>query len=349
MEKIVLVAPALDLRESTVYTLTLARELKLRGWRVWVMAAEGALADELAAEKIPFVPSEISGVFWRDVLYLNRFGRQIKQLAPELLHVTHHHLAALGGLLARTTGLPYVLTLHSPVKRPVPYQRRHLKGAVAISQRVRESAVNTGRLPRERVHIIENGVATDPTPPARNDTSPIPVVGTMGRLEKDRGIKYFIRAARELVARKVQAHFLVVGSGPDEPKIRRLVRKSGITEHITIVPAPCDPKNLAAPMDIFVCPDLSEGFGIFLLHAMAHAVPVVASAAGGVFSLITDGETGLIVPKREVALFADKIQALLKDRAFAEKIGIAGFQLVRTRFPVQKTLEKTLNLYNAPE
>ena len=171
----------------------------------------------------------------------------------------------------------------------------------------------------------------------------------MGRLEKDRGIKYFIRAARELVARKAQAQFLVLGSGPDEPKIRKLIRKFGITEHVTLSPAPCDPKNLAAPIDLFVCPDLSEGFGIFLLHAMARAVPVVASAAGGVFSLITDGETGLIVPKRDVSLFADKIQTLLEDRAFAEKIGVAGFRLVRSRFPIQKTLEKTLNLYNAEE
>jgi len=345
MERIVLIAPSLELRGATFYTLTLARELRLRGYRVAVMAGQGSYADELAAEKIPFLRAEISGIFPLDLLYLNHYTRLLKPLNPELIHITHNNLAGIGGLIASSLGIPYVLTLQSLVKRAIRFKPSAFRGAIAISQPVRQSAVNTGLLPREKVHIVENGIAADINPPEKNNTGLIPVVGTVSRLEKDRGIKYFIHAAQELISRGVQAHFLVIGTGPDEAKLRKLVRRLKISEHVTINMAVSNSKNLINPIDVFVSPALSEGFGIFVMQAMAFAVPVVASAAGGVFSLITDQETGLIVPKRDVSVFADKIQAFLDDREYAESIGLNGFHYVQSHFPLKKTLEGTLKLY----
>ncbi|MHC4942227.1 MAG: glycosyltransferase family 4 protein [Planctomycetota bacterium] len=349
MERIVLMAPKLELRGSTVYTLMMARELKLRGYRVTVMAGEGSYADDLAAEKIPFLRADISEVFVRDLLYLNQYVKQLRPLNPELIHVTHHNLAALGGWIADRLRIPYIVTVQSILKKKLSYQPRFLQGAVAISQPVRQSMVNIGRVPRERAHIIPNGVVTGLKPPERKSAGLIPVVGTVGRLEKDRGIKYFIHAARELISRNVQAHFLIMGIGPEETKLRKLIRRLEITEHITINAALSKFKDLMNPIDIFVSPALSEGFGIFVLHAMASAVPVVASAAGGVFSLINDNITGLIVPKRDISFFADKIQAFLDDRAFAEEIGNNGFNYVQINYPFKKTLEGTLNLYHEHE
>jgi glycosyltransferase involved in cell wall biosynthesis len=349
MERIILLAPRLELRGSTVYTLVLAKELKLRGYRVTVMAAEGTFAEELASEKIAFLRADLTGNFFRDLLYLRKYAREMRAFNPELIHITHHELAPLGGLLARSLDVPYILTLQNPVKHTVYCHHRHLRGVIAVSQPIRQSAVNVGRIPREKVHIIENGVASSLNPPERNSAGLIPVVGTVSRLQKDRGIKYFIHAARELIRREVQAHFLVIGTGPDETKIRKLVRKLDISEHVTINMAATDYRNLTNPIDIFVCPALTEGFGIFVLQAMAAAVPVVASAAGGVFSIIKDHETGLIVPKKDTSIFADKIQAYLDDREFATRIGVNGFNYVQENFPFKKTLEGTLNLYEEGE
>jgi len=349
MERIVLIAPRLDLRGSTVYTLMLARELKLRGYRVVVMANGGSYVEDLENEKIPFIRADISEVFPRDLLYLNRYVKLLKPFHPEMIHLTHHNIAGVGGWIARSLRIPYLVTIQSPLKRAMSFQKAYLVGAIAISQPVRQSAVNIGRIPREKVHIIENGVITGLKPPERSKTGLLPVVGTVGRLEKDRGIKYFIYAAQELVSRGVQAHFLIMGTGPEETKLRKLVRRVGVTEHVTINAASSKYKNLIDPIDIYVSPALYEGFGIFVLHAMASAVPVVASAAGGVFSLISDNETGLMVPKRNASNFADKIQTLLNDRSFAEEIGLNGFKYVQSHFPFKKTLEGILKLYETQE
>ena len=107
--------------------------------------------------------------------------------------------------------------------------------------------------------------------------------------------------------------------------------------------------KLVSPIDIFVSPALSEGFNVFILQAMSRALPVVASAAGGVFSLLTDNETGLIVPKRDVSLFADKVQAYLDDREYADRIGRNGFDFVQKHYPLHRMIESTLEVYDTME
>ncbi len=349
MKRVVLMAPRLELRGSTVYTLTLARELKLRGYNVAVVAAEGPFVETLLEEKIPYALVNITGNLFQDVLFLNRAASSVKSFNPELIHVTHHDLAGVGGFVAGRLSCPYILTIQSPVRNVLRHQRKQLRVAIAISQPSRQSAVNKGRLPRELVRIVENGVSSELKPPEKNGAGLVPVVGTASRLVKDLGIKYFIHAARELISRNVRAHFLILGTGPEEARLRKLIRGLEICSHVTINSACPDLNTLIRPIDIFVSPALSEGFSIFVLKAMASAVPVVASAAGGVFSLINDKETGLIVPKKDVSLFADKIQAFLDDREYAKTIGLNGFNYVQENFPIKKTMEKTLSLYQEAE
>ena len=281
MERIALVAPRLELRGATVYTLTLARELKQRGYRVTVLAGHGGFAAELVDEKIPHIRTDFSGRLMKDLLYLGHFTRALKQVNPKLIHVTHHELAFIGGLIARRLRVPWVVTLQNPVSRPVPCRDPWFRGAIAISQTVRQSAVNTGRIPREQVHIVENGVSTSLTAVHKEHAGLVPVVGAVDRMEKERGIKYFIHAAQELISRKVKAHFLVIGTGPNEKKIRKLVRRLDLAEHVTINMAGGGSSDLVNAIDIFVTPALTEGFGIFVLQAMAAGLPVVASGAGG--------------------------------------------------------------------
>jgi len=349
VESVLLIAPRLDLRGTTIYTLTLARELRLRGYKVGVLSAGGIFEDELRKEKVPFLRADISGFLPRDLLYLHRISAQIKEYSPKLIHVVHDSLASIGGRIAASVEIPYVLTIHTPVKSRIFVDRRFLKKTIATSQPVRQSAVNAGGLPREKVVVIEHGVAGSVQPLRRKDDSLLPVVGTVSSLDRDHGVKYFIRAAQELIARGVDATYLIIGSGPYEKKIRQMIRKLSLEKEITLASTMPSYRTLASPIDIFVSPALTEGFNVFILQAMSLGLPVVASAAGGVFSLITDQQNGLIVPKRDVSLFADKIQAYLVDKQFADKIGRKGFEFVKTQFPLHRMLESTLDAYSGEE
>ncbi len=346
VESVLLIAPRLDLKGTTIYTLTLVRELRLRGYKVGVLAAGGIFADELRKEKVPFLQADISGFFPRDLLYLHRIRAQIKEYGPKLIHVVHDSLAAIGSRIAAGVEIPYLLTIHTPVKSRILVDQRYLKKAIATSQPVRQSAVNAGGLPRGKVSVIEHGVATSVQPLRRKENGLVPVVGTVSNLDRDHGVKYFIRAAQELIGRGVEATYLIVGSGPYEKKIRQMIRKLSLEKEITLASAMPSYRKLVSPIDIFVSPALTEGFNVFILQAMSFGLPVVASAAGGVFSLITDEQNGLIVPKRDVSLFADKIQAYLVDKQYADKIGRTGFEFVQKQFPLHRMLENTLDAYS---
>jgi glycosyltransferase involved in cell wall biosynthesis len=349
VERVLLIAPALELRGTTLYTLTLARELRLRGYRIGVMSSGGVFSDELQREKVPLIRADISGFTLRNFLYLHRIRALAEEFKPDLIHITHQSLADLGFQIASGLGVPYTFTVHSPLNSRIRVHKQHFRGAIAISQTVRQSVVNAGGLPRDKVCVIENGVATGVQPPPHREPGLIPVVGTVSGLDREYGVKYFIRTVQELIERGVDATFLILGSGPYEKKIHQMIRKLSLQHRITLASAMPSYLKLVSPIDIFVSPALSEGFNVFILQAMSRALPVVASAAGGVFSLLTDNETGLIVPKRDVSLFADKVQAYLDDREYADRIGRNGFDFVQKHYPLHRMIESTLEVYDTME
>ncbi len=349
MERILLTAPRLDLRGTTLYTLTLAREMRLRGYKIGVMSSGGIFTHELRKERVPFIQADVSGFFPRDYLYMKRIRGRAKEFGPDLIHVTHHCLSELGGNIADKLAVPYVITIQKPITSTMHIYQRVFRKAIAVDSPIRQSAVNAGRLPREKVTSIKNGIATNAHPPPRRDGTETPVVGTVCHLDKDHGVKYFIHTARELVSRGVKAQFLILGSGPYEKKFRHLIRKLSLQKRVTMTSAMPSCLSLVSPIDIFVSPVLSEGSNSFILQAMAWGIPVVVSAVGGIFSLVIDNETGLIVPKKDVSVFADKIAACLDDKEFADRIGKSGFDFVQEHYPLPRMLESTLNAYSDEE
>ena len=76
----------------------------------------------------------------------------------------------------------------------------------------------------------------------------------------------------------------------------------------------------------------TEGLGVVLLEAMSYRIPVIGSAIGGITDIITDGETGLLVPPENSGAIAAAIERVATDQAFAERIALAGNRTVRERF-----------------
>jgi glycosyltransferase involved in cell wall biosynthesis len=102
---------------------------------------------------------------------------------------------------------------------------------------------------------------------------------------------------------------------------------------------------MIAVLDICVLPAVRDGLGLDILEAMACRKPVVATGAGPAYSLIADGETGLLAPKKDPAAIAEKIIALLRDPALAHRLVEAAHAMVRQRFSVEATADVLLRYY----
>jgi glycosyltransferase involved in cell wall biosynthesis len=92
-------------------------------------------------------------------------------------------------------------------------------------------------------------------------------------------------------------------------------------------------------------PSRIEGLSQALLEAMALGLPVLASNAGGNPDLVTDGQTGLLVASRDPAAWARALDHICDDLALARQLGAAGRALVRADFTLQRTAERTADVY----
>lgn len=178
------------------------------------------------------------------------------------------------------------------------------------------------------------------------------IVLSVGRLIERKGIIHLLRAV-PLVIRHAPAHFIIVGEGPERPRLERLAAELGVQDLVTFagaVPAARLP-GYYAQCDLFVHPVVTdasgdvEGLGIVLLEAMARGKPIVASIIGGITDVVADGETGYLVPEQDEASLAGRLVQLLHDPDLRQRMGLAGRLRVEEQFSVPSLADKVLQAY----
>ena len=168
---------------------------------------------------------------------------------------------------------------------------------------------------------------------ARHGLADRPVVVCVSRLVPRKGQDVLIRAL-PLIRRAVpDAALLVVSGGPYRPTLERLAREAGVERDVVFTGSVSWaelPAHYAAG-DVFAMPCRTrrrgldvEGLGIVYLEASATGLPVVAGDSGGAPDAVREGETGFVVPGRDVAAVADRVTTLLRDPALAARMGAAG-------------------------
>ncbi|MDR2113781.1 MAG: glycogen synthase, partial [Bifidobacteriaceae bacterium] len=298
----------------------------------------------------------------------------------DVIH-SHTWYANLGGHLAGLlNGRPHVLSAHSlePLR---PWKAEQLGGGYALSSWAERTAyegaagviaVSAGMradilrvypfVDPGRVHVVHNGIDLDKWQPRRDAAAvqtvrnlgvdpQAPSVLFVGRITRQKGLPYFLRAAREL-APEVQV--VLAAGAPDTPEIAAEVQalveelarqRSGVVWIDQMLPQK-QLEALISQASLFVCPSIYEPLGIVNLEAMACGVPVVGTATGGIPEVVQDGVTGLLVPLEQVAdgtgtpldpdrFVADLAQALNQALSQPERLqawGVAGRKRAQERF-----------------
>lgn len=347
--KVLLLAGRFEVRGSSVYTLRLARHLEAEGITARIVTPDARRIDAARRAALPIAeyPQMHLPVWGRVVRHL--LLRDLRDEPPDLIHVQSRGMVSYGAWLARRLERPLVLTVHdylAPRER-LRFDRKWGRQIIAVSESVRTELLERTRLPADLVRVIHSGVDApdDLHVPPVLDPSHAPVVGTAGPLESLKGVPFFLGAAQKILAGRDSVQFLVAGAGPEEQNLRRLTRELRISERVTFVPNMLDFAHALQAMDIFCLPSLRQGLGTIMLDAMALARPVIATAVGGVYSVVRDGETGLIVPPSDSGRLAERVMELLDDPVRARALGESGRQLVRAEFNVERMVHQTADLY----
>jgi starch synthase len=311
--------------------------------------------------------------------------------AADLVH-SHTWYANFAGYLAHVLyDIPHVMTSHSlePLR---PWKAEQLGAGYRLSSWVERTAVESAdaviavsRAMRDdvlrvypavdpaKVNVVYNGIDTDeffPDPGTAGlegqDIDPrVPYVLFVGRVTRQKGITYLLEAAR-FFDPAAQVVFCV--GAPDTPEIEREVRaqvaalaerRKGVfwVEEMVARPALV---QIISHASVFVCPSIYEPFGLINVEAMACAVPVVASAVGGVPEIVVDGETGFLVPfvpsgdafgtpaepEAFSAAIAERVNQLLSAPTLGRAFGAAGRERVLAQFTWKAVARHTVDVYD---
>jgi glycosyltransferase involved in cell wall biosynthesis len=206
--------------------------------------------------------------------------------------------------------------------------------AVAIGCYSGAAAVAQGRLSQKRpTFVVAAGSAVPNSGYAHSSPRPrrdVPVVGVVGRLQPWKGQDRILGAQALLRERGHNVHLLIVGgdayglSSEYADSLAPLVRRLGLSDHVTMTGQVPDAGPYIEEMDIIVNASDPEPFGIVLLEGMARGVAVVAVDSGGPAEFIVDGQTGMLARSGEPADLADTLERLLVAPELRDRIARAG-------------------------
>lgn len=290
------------------------------------------------------VPPELKNVFSAFYKCLNFFNIDF---TPDVVHC-HTWYSHFAGIIAKLAyGIPLVITTHSleplrPWKREqigrgfdvsswLEYQALTMADAIiAVSIATKNDILKLFPVKGEKIHVIPNGIDTDEYKPTTNNdvlkkygiNPEKPYVLFVGRITKQKGIIHLVDAIPHI---NKNCQVVLCAGAPDTPQIQ-----AEMDEHINKVKKTCgnviwiskmldneEKIQLYSHARVFCCPSIYEPFGIINLEAISCGIPVVGSKTGGIPEIITDNETGFLVP---IKVTADENCDLINPEKFSKEL-----------------------------
>lgn len=286
----------------------------------------GTLGHELSGEGFPvYVLQRRGGVDWQCMRRLARLQRHENVNLVHAHQYTPFFYAAASRMLVKN--VPIVFTEHGRHYPDHPRRKRMVANRIllrrgdrlfGVGHAVRQALVDNDGFAAERVRVIHNGIDLQPYH-AQRDALRASVRRELGyephelliiqvaRLDYLKDHATAIRAFARIRQRRPEARLLLVGEGPERPKIERELAERQLGHSVRLLGLRQDVPALLAAADLFWLTSISEGIPLTVIEAMAAGVPVVATNVGGVGEVIDADRTGLLVGSFDDAALADSV------------------------------------------
>ncbi len=263
----------------------------------------------------------------------------------------------IGGIAAKIAKAPLLVRtrhLNIPLKRSLINFIHYLPDVyITCGENMRNNLVTGCGFPANRVVSIPTGVNPDFFNVKKNNEARarygLDINGTVityvGILRSVKGHEVTFNAVKTVVDSFPDAKFLIVGDGPREEALEKVVNDLGISGHVVFTGFVQDIPEIYSISDLAVLSSWSEGLPQSLLQAMAAGVPVVATRVGGVPEVVIHEKTGLLVEPGDHEALAKGIIRLLENRDFSLQLAERAKDNVKNKHSVTHMIEKTESLY----
>jgi len=279
-------------------------------------------------------------------LGIERLAGQLEKFKPTVLHCLCESRSGLARQLARVLDLPYVLMINSLAKRmhKLPISTHRCARIIVPAETIRASVERA--LPRsaERVAQINIGAFVETDTICFTDPSRLPSIVVAHPLRRVSDFENFFEAIKSLRTDGREFMVAIMGTGPAEHHIRKLLVSLGLSDIVTMVPV-LDPwRSVVVAGDIFVQPQPLRRFSVFLLEAMAVGT-AVAACWGGVDDLIIPNETAVVFEPDSEPSIRQALKQLLDEHDFARRLATTAQEHIRARYSVSAMVSATMRVY----
>ncbi|MGZ9165182.1 MAG: glycosyltransferase family 4 protein [Anaerolineales bacterium] len=291
----------------------------------------------------------------------------LSRLRPDLIHAHEVLSPASAALLAkRFYGWPVIVKvlrggmrgdIDKLKRRPFWKQRfralcQGVDSFVVISHEIDQELTALG-VPSQKRAFIPNGVDTETFAPLTDShkknlraelllSADGPLVLYLGRLTSEKRVDHLISIWPTMRSAFPQAQLLIVGAGPEEPRLRT---QSMSIPGVEFTGQVNDPLSYLQAADLFVLPSATEGLSNSLLEAMSTGLPVLATSVGGTPDVITHGENGYLIPPDDPPALETGLIDLLANPSLCAHMGAQGRRRIQTDFSLESVANRLAALY----
>jgi glycosyltransferase involved in cell wall biosynthesis len=319
---------------------------------------------------------EREGVKKEDLILLPRFKKwmllpfilELKKMflnkKIDIVHTFQIQSDILGGIAARLAGIKYLFSLYE--SKIIPdniswnkqtfyclmnnVMKKWFIKTIVVSRGLREELIFNKFRPADKIGVIYLGLnIPDKYKDCKFSFNKLkekrPLIGTISRFSKEKGIDRFIKAIPVILEKLPRAEFILVGKGDEGKILNDLICRLKIESKIKVKDWTNDVFSVLESIDIFVMPSLREGCPHGLLEALALQRPVVASDIEGIRDVVDNEKEALLVDTGDTKLFADKVLSLCDNSDTAIALGQRGRRKIQEEFTIKEEMAQMKNLY----
>lgn len=200
---------------------------------------------------------------------------------------------------------------------------------IAITERMRQDIIDAG-IPAHKVFTVPNMLPPNAMMPYQEPKpTKIPVIGVCARFVSMKGIDIFLASLAELKQRKLQFKAKIAGDGPERELYQKLIQDHQLENEVELLGWVEDRESFYQQLDIFCLPSRKEAFGLVILEAMIHSLPLALTDLPGPREIIADSASALFSPNEAPQQLADNLARLIQEQELRRELGLSSYRRVQ--------------------
>lgn len=217
---------------------------------------------------------------------------------------------------------------------------------IAVSEHTKRLLIHRG-VAADKIVVVPNAVdtATLPTtPPTHKESGPVKLIGA-GRFSYEKGFDLLLEAIACIHTDAPPFVLYLYGQGPEEERLRELVKKLKLEDRVLFMGFVADIRSVFKTMDALVMSSRSEGMPLIILEAWAERLGVLATTVGGIPEMLSDGQSGVLVPPYDISSLSAALRRIIENRTMMWQFGEEGYRLLYERYSLTRQATLLQDVY----